>query len=208
VNAEERQRMLQALDKMMNERAKAFATLNESLKLFSNRLFAAMEKVVGEIQESGIPGLGKVRRLVHPAGGGREGLQVFIEDWSIILVPLLGFARPNPDDEALIPPVQFKQPCARIAVFLTDDPEGAAFYDFIIFHDSSWFAWGYGWPKQQSDIESTDFEALALELIHSFIQDLFITWNTREKTFLSTALDTKRRPYVFGLPGEESQGGR
>ena len=66
---------------------------------------------------------------------------------AIIFVPMLSFARPNPADEARIPPIQFKELCGRIAVFLTDDPQGKAFYDFIIFQDESWFAWGYGWPK-------------------------------------------------------------
>ena len=114
---------------------------------------------------------------MHPAGGGREGLRIFIGDWSIIFVPLTGFARPNALDQARIPSAQFKEHCARIGVFLTDDPNGHAFYDFIIFADGSWFAWGYGWPKQQADIESTDFEALAGELLYSFVRDIFLTWN-------------------------------
>ncbi|MBN2304219.1 MAG: hypothetical protein JXQ72_07075 [Anaerolineae bacterium] len=207
MEANERQRLLSALDKLMNQRSQDRALLSELLKEFSERLFTALERVLSEIATSGVKGIGKARRLVHPAGGGREGFQMFIEDWSIIFVPLLGFARPNTDDEARIPPVQFKELCGRIAVFLTDDPEGDAFYDFLVFNDRSWFAWGYGWPKQQADIDDTDFEALALELIHSFVKDIFVTWHPRESTFLKTALDTKQRPYTFGLPGEERQGG-
>jgi len=206
VNVEERQHVLTLLNQMMSQRVQTQTSLNTTLKEFSDRLFSALESILETMQASGIPGVGKYRRLVHPAGGGREGFQLFIEDWSIIFVPLLGLARPNILDEARIPGVQFKEPCGRIAVFLTDDPSGNAFYDFLIFQDGSWFAWGYGWPKQQSDIESTDFEALALELVHSFIKDIFVTWHTRDTTPLSTALDAKKRCYVFGLPGEDRQG--
>lgn len=206
MNPEERQKLLDTLGKQMNQRAQAQEILDTHLKLFSSRLFAALEKVLVNMPAYGIQGLGKTRRLVHPIGNGHEGLQIYIEDWSIILVPLVGFARPNATDEARIPPVQFKELCARIAVFLTDDPQGRAIYDFIIFQDGSWFAWGYGWPKQQSDIESTDFEALALELIYSFVKDIFITWATRSSTTLSTALDGKKHAYNFGLPGEDRMG--
>lgn len=203
----ERQRLISALDKMMKERSEARTALEKSLKEFSDHMFTAMERVLNEIAASGVQGIGKSRRLVHPAGGGREGFQMFIEDWSIIFVPLLGYARPNTDDEARIPPVQFKEPCARIAAFLTDDPSGDAFYDFLVFNDRSWFAWGYGWPKQHADIDETDFDGLALELIYSFVRDIFVTWHTRGETTLKTALDTKQRAYKFGLPGEERQGG-
>ena len=79
------------------------------------------------------------------------------------------------------------------------------FYDFIIFQDRSWFAWGYGWPKQQSDIENTNFEALALELVESFIKDIYITWNVRADTSLALVLDPKQRAYSYGLPGEETR---
>ncbi|NLX10870.1 MAG: hypothetical protein GXY36_14555 [Chloroflexi bacterium] len=203
MNLDERHRFLETIDQLMRHRAEAQVRLNNNLKEFSARLFAALENVLNEVAASGTPGLGKPRRLVHPAGGGREALQIFIEDWSIIFVPLLGIARPNVADEARVPPGQFKELCARIAVFLTDDPDGDAFYDFIIFQDGSWFAWGYGWPKQQDDIESTDFNALAVDLIHSFIKDIFVTWNTRSNTPLATAMDARKRAYVYGLPGED-----
>ncbi len=207
MDANAREKLLGQLDNLMKERERARAVLDESLKEFSERLFSAMERVLGEIAAAGIRGLGKSRRLVHPAGNGREGFQMFIEDWSIIFVPLLGYARPNTDDEALIPPIQFKEPCGRIAVFLTDNPQAEAFYDFMIFRDRSWFAWGYGWPKQHADIDQTDFDELALEMVYSFAKDIFVTWHTREETSLKTALDTKKRAYEFGLPGEERQGG-
>jgi hypothetical protein len=206
MDPQEHQEVLNTLRQVMTARVQGQAALNKHLRDFASRLFTAMESVLANLEASGIPGLGKSRRLVHPSGGGREGLQVFIEDWSIIFVPLPGLARPNILDDARIPPYQFKEFCGRIGVFLTDDPQGNAFYDFLIFQDGSWFAWGYGWPKQQADIASTDFEGLALELLSSFVKDIFMTWQTREETPLSIALDTKRRAYTFGLPGEDLQG--
>ncbi len=206
MDSADRQEAIEILNSMMRQREQTRAVLEETLHDFSTRLFTALEQALTEIAQAGVPGLGKYRRLAHPAGGGREGFQMFIEDWSIIFIPLLGFARPNVLDEARIPSVQFKEPCARIAVFLTDNPQGNAFYDFLILQDRSWFAWGYGWPRQQSDIESTDFEALALELIVSFAKDIFKTWHTRGNTQLAAALDAKKRCYTFGLPGEELQG--
>jgi hypothetical protein len=206
VTAERHQDVISDLGQFMNERARTQAILNRHVREFTNRLFSAIESVLGAMVAAEVPGLGKSRRLVHPAGGGREGLQVFIEDWSIIFIPLPGLARPNILDEARIPPVQFKEGCGRIGVFLGDDPDANAFYDFLIFQDGSWFAWGYGWPKQQSDIDSTDFEGLALELIDSFVKDIFVVWQSREQTALGTALDAKKRAYTFGLPGEEQQG--
>ena len=206
MDAETRHKMVTQLDQMMTHREESRARLEGILRDFSTRLFAAIESTVAALQTEGVRGLGKPRRLVHPAGGGREGLQIFIEDWSIIFVPLSGLARPNLEDEARIPPIQFKEFCGRIALFLSDDPHARAFYDFIIFGDRSWFAWGYGWPKQQDDIANTDFEALALELIHSFVRDIFVTWHKRADTSLSSALDAKKHPYTFGLPGDDQQG--
>jgi len=207
MNPEDRQKMIDSLDRIMREREQSRERLNASLREFSSRLFAALEKALAEMTAHNTPGLGKSRRLAHPSGGSREGLEIAIEDWSIIFVPMLSFARPNPEDEARIPPYQFKELCGRIAVFLTNDPQGIAFYDFIILQDQSWFAWGYGWPKQQDAIEHTDFEALAWELLHSFTRDITQTWNTRLQTTLASALDPKQRGYTFGLPGDERHGG-
>jgi len=205
VDASDREQILKSLDTIMAERHQARTTLLQTLKEFSSQLFDALEAALTTLTEAGIPGLGKYRRLAHPSGG-IESFQMFIEDWSIIFVPLRGLARPNVHDEARIPSAQFKQPSARIAVFLSDNPQGNAFYDFLIFQDRSWFAWGYGWPKQQADLESTDFESLAYEIIYSFVKDIFTTWHPRDTTVLATALDTKKRCYTFGLPGEEPQG--
>lgn len=203
---EDREILLEKMSQFMDQRVEAQDKLANYLKEFSEHLFTAIERTMVELHARGIPGIGKSRRIVHPAGGGREGLQIFIEDWSIIFVPLQGYARPNAADEARILPVQFKESCARIGAFLGDDPQGKAFYDFILFQDGSWFAWGYGWPKQQSDIESTDFDGLSLELIYSFIRDIFVTWQARGDTQLATAMDVKKRAYTFGLPGEDRQG--
>lgn len=206
MDADQHQDILKSLNQIMARRAQTHAILDRNMREFCNRLFSAIETVLAIIKTTNITGFGQSRRLAHPSGGAMEGLQVFIEDWSIILMPLRGYARPNATDDARIPPQQFKELCGRIAVFLTDDRDSNAFYDFLIFQDRSWFAWGYGWPKQQSDIENTDFEALALELLHNFAQDIFMTWNTRDATVLKAALDAKQRAYTFGLPGEELQG--
>jgi hypothetical protein len=200
------QDVISDLAQYMQERARTQAVLERNVKEFTAHLFAALETALAELAAANVSGLGKARRLVHPAGGGREGLQVFIEDWSIIFVPLPGLARPSIADEARIPPAAFKEGCGRIGVFLSDEPDARAFYDFLIFKDGSWFAWGYGWPKQQSDIDNTDFNGLALELIDSFVKDIFTLWQSREQTLLATALDAKKRAYTFGLPGEEQQG--
>ena len=201
----EREDILKELTKLMTNRTQTRDKLEEILREFCDRLFSALETVLDAMQDTGIPGIGKYRRLKHPGRPGQEAFQCFIEDWSIIFVPLPGVARPNKADEALIAPYLFKQPAARIGAFLTDAPQGTAFYDFLLFEDQSWFAWGYGWPRQQSDIQSTDFEELALELLHSFAKDIFTTWDPRETTDLSRALDTKKRCFEFGLPGEETQ---
>jgi hypothetical protein len=199
--------LFQSIQTIMEQRAHLRATLDQHVTEFTDRLFTAIETVQGTLEQAGVPDIGKSRRIKHPASGGQEGLQLMIEDWSIIFVPLLGIARPNSLDEARIAPAQFKEPCGRIAVFLTDDRTASAFYDFLIFQDRSWFAWGYGWPKQQSDIDNTNFEALALELLQSFVEDIFKTWYTRQDTSLEVALDAKKRAFEYGLPGEDIQGG-
>jgi len=206
VDASDHHEAIAALNALMRERDQARAALDYALKEFSTRLFTALEHALDALVKAGVPGVGKYRHLAHPSGG-REGFQMFIEEWSIILMPLPGLARPNLLDEARIPAAQFKEPCARIAVFLADNPQASAFYDFLIFQDHSWFAWGYGWPKQQSDIENTDFETLAMDLVYSFVKDIYRTWHTRNETALAAALDAKRRCFSFGLPGEERQGG-
>ncbi len=207
METEERAQLRKTLKEIMGQRAEERHILETALQEFSTRLFAALEQVLEEMKAENVPGLGKYRRLAHPNAKGREAFQMFVEDWSIIFVPLPGIARPNPLDEALVANIFFKQPSARIAVFLSDDPQGEAFYDFLIFTDRSWFAWGYGWPRQHADIENTDFDALALELVHSFSKDIFTTWHPRAETRLAEALDVKKRCYTFGLPGEEQHGG-
>ena len=197
---------LVSMNQILAERMRIQARLQEKLSELTNRQYNPNEAVLEGANQRQIPGLGKSRRFAHPAGKGREGLQIYIGDWSIIFVPLSGYARPNALDQARIPGALFKDLSARIGVFLTDEPNGHAFYDFIIFADGSWFAWGYGWPKQQADIESTDFNALAGELLHSFVRDIFLTWDTRADTTLAASMDPKQRTYLFGLPGEDRQG--
>jgi hypothetical protein len=180
------------------------------MQSFTQRLFDSFESAVAQVMATGTPGLGKPRRIPHPAGDWRQALQIFIEDWSVIIVPLVGAARPNPRDEARIDSAKFKEPCGRIALFLGDDPGSESFYDFLIFADGGWFAWGYGWPRIADDIEQTNFEMMAFELLTSFVKDIHTTWRPRKiagveniGTALNQSLDAKKRAYHFGLPGEE-----
>ena len=122
----------------------------------------------------------------------------------VSFVPLVGAARPNIRDEAQIAGASFKQICGRIAVFIGSEPDEESFYDFIILPDGSWFAWGYGWPRQDSTIDETDFTLLAYGLLNSFVKDIFVTWRARRDTTLGMAMDARKRSYVFGLPGDEA----
>src|SRR5215475_4699473 len=168
------------------------------MEKFTSRLYDGMESAVTQTIASGVPGLSKPRRIPHPAGDWRQALQLFIEDWSVIVVPLVGAAWPNPRDEARIATAKFKEPCGRIAFFLGDDPNTESFYDFLIFADGSWFAWGFGWPRINDDMESTNFETMAFELLTAFVKDIHTTWRPRRVlvqantgTALSQSLDAK-----------------
>ncbi|HLV37007.1 MAG TPA: hypothetical protein VKY59_17920 [Spirillospora sp.] len=191
------------LQQLLLERRKQRNHLNELTRNFTDRLFAALQSAVLDLRERGLTELGEPRLIDHPAGGGRRALQIPIEDWAIIFVPLVGTARPNIRDEAQIPGAAFKQLCGRIAVFIGSDPAEESFYDFIILPDGSWFAWGYGWPRQDSTIEDTDFTLLAYALLNSFVKDIFVTWRPRRDTTLNVAMDARKRAYNFGLPGDE-----
>lgn len=180
------------------------------MEQFTNQLFRAFETAVAEANAVGIPGLGKPRRIPHPSGDWRQALQLNIEDWSVIIVPLVGAARPNPRDEARITASRFKEICGRIAFFVGDDPAAESFYDFLIFADGFWFAWGYGWPRLDDNMDKTDFVQMAFELLTSFVKDIHTTWRPRRMTTihsngtaLSQSLDAKKRAYHFGLPGDE-----
>jgi hypothetical protein len=180
------------------------------LQEFTKRLYESFEKAVAQTTAAGVPGLGKPRRIPHPSGDWRQALQLFIEDWTVIIVPLVGAAWPNPRDEARIPAAKFKEPAGRIAMFLGDDPNAESFYDFMLFADGFWFAWGFGWPKTEDTIEKTPFDRIAIELLTSFVKDIHTTWRPRRivgvsntGTALSQSLDAKKRAYNFGLPGEE-----
>ncbi|HEX2907394.1 MAG TPA: hypothetical protein VHO69_11070 [Phototrophicaceae bacterium] len=177
--------------------------LQKQTNVFTDSLFGALQAVVLECRDKGLVELGEPRLIDHPAGGGRRALQISIEDWTVIFVPLTGTAWPNARDEAQIPGAAFKELCGRIGVFIGSEPDSAAFYDFLILPNGSWFAWGYGWPRQASTIEETDFKMLAYELLASFVRDIHTTWRTREQTVLGAAMDARRRAYVFGLPGDE-----
>jgi len=125
-------------------------------------------------------------------------------------VPLIGAAWPNPRDEAQIPGSRFRELCGRVAFFVGDDPAAESFYDFLVFSDGFWFAWGYGWPRVADNLEVTNFEYMAFDLLASFVKDIHTTWRPRKMapspnygTLLSQSLDAKKRAYTFGLPGEE-----
>jgi hypothetical protein len=191
------------LERIVLERRKQRDFVGGLTKNFSERLFTAIQAAVVEMRQRGLNELGEPRLIDHPAGGGRRALQVPIEDWGIIFVPLVGAARPNIRDEAQIAGSNFKQICGRIAVFMGNEPDEESFYDFIILPDGSWFAWGYGWPRQDSTIEDTDFKLLAYALLNSFVKDIYVTWRARRDTTLGTAMDARKRAYVFGLPGDD-----
>jgi hypothetical protein len=178
--------------------------VTECTTQFVQGLFGALRQVSQTLRDQGLHELGEPRLVDHPAGNGLKGLQVPIEDWSVIFVPLVGNARPNIRDEAQIPPMFFKQIAGRVAVFIGNEPTTNAFYDFLILPSGAWFAWGYGWPRQANTIEETDFELLAYGLLSSFIKDIFVTWRTREETSLGAAMDARRRAYLYGLPGDDT----
>ncbi|MBO9308862.1 MAG: hypothetical protein J7551_03655 [Chloroflexi bacterium] len=201
---------IHTLRKELNEQRAQRERIERLLQEFTEKLFAGFERAVEVALASGVKGLHKPRRLPHPAGGWRQVLQLPIEDWFVIIVPLVGAARPNVRDEARLPDVRFRELSGRLAFFIGDEPTGEAFYDFLIFSDASWFAWGYGWPRMADAIATTDFDYLAFELLASFAKDIHATWRVRRSknpaegaTQLQLALDPKKRAYTFGLLGEE-----
>ena len=191
------------LDSLIAERRHQRDYIQKQMTLFTNSLFSALQTVIYEARQRGMDELGEPRFIDHPAGGSRRALQIPIEEWSVIFVPLVGIARPNIRDEAQIPGVFYKQLCGRVVVFIGNEPDASSFYDFLILPNGSWFAWGYGWPRQAATIEETDFKGLAAGLLLSFIKDIFVTWRTREETKLSQSMDARKRAFVYGLPGDE-----
>lgn len=191
------------LETILLQRRQQRGYLQQQTATFTEALFSALQTAILDCRARGLVELGEPRLIEHPAGGGRRALQISIEDWSVIFVPLVGTAWPNIRDEAQIPGAAFKELCGRIAVFIGSEPDAPSFYDFLILPNGSWFAWGYGWPRQASTIEETDFKALSYELLASFVKDIHTTWRTRDTTSLGTAMDARKRAYMFGLPGDE-----
>jgi len=196
------------MEGIFNQRRVQRDYLLKQTAAFVDSLFAAFQTVILECRERGITEFGEPRLVDHPAGAGRRALQIPIEDWGVIFVPLVGVARPNIKDEAQIPGSAFKELSGRVAVFIGSEPDAPAIYDFLILPNGAWFAWGYGWPRHGSTIEETNFQALCYELLASFAKDIRVTWRTRGETNLGTAMDARRRPYTFGLPGDEAAGGK
>lgn len=194
---------LNDLESLLTDRRQEREYIAKQTTQFASSLFSALQAVVLEAQQRGMNELGEPRLIDHPAGGGRRALQIPIEDWSVIFVPLIGVARPNIRDEAQIPGTFFKQSCGRVAAFIGNEPETESFYDFLILPNGAWFAWGYGWPRQAATIEETDFKTLAAGLLLSFVKDIFTTWRTRDETKLLHSMDARKRAFTFGLPGDE-----
>ncbi len=191
------------LETILLQRRSQRSYLQQQTVAFTEALFGALQSAILDCRARGLTELGEPRLIDHPAGGSRRALQISIEDWSVIFVPLVGTAWPNARDEAQIPGAAFKELCGRIAVFIGSEPDSPSFYDFLILPNGSWFAWGYGWPRQASTLEETDFKMLAYELLASFVKDIHTTWRTRATTPLGVAMDARKRAYVFGLPGDE-----
>jgi len=204
-NEEARAAALEEIKTVMSRRQQQVDLLEQRMEAFTSRLFAGFEEGIRRLNEAGVTSISAPRYSKHPVGGWRRVLQIGIEDWRIAAVPLAGNAWPNINDEAMIPGYAFKEPCGRLAFFLLqgDDLQATAFYDVIVLLSGAWFAWGYGWPKQQDDMDNTDFVALALDLLSTFVKDIHLTWGTRDETTLTDAMDPKRRAYRFGLPGRE-----
>jgi hypothetical protein len=199
---------LSTIEEIFNQRRTQRDYLNQQTTAFVEALFATFNTVIEECRQRGITEFGEPRMIDHPAGGGKRALQIPIEDWSVIFVPLAGLARPNIKDEAQIPGSAFKELSGRIAVFIGSEPDANAIYDILILPNGSWFAWGYGWPRHGSTIEETNFPALCMELLASFAKDIRVTWRPRAETTLGVSMDARRRPYTFGLPGDEAAGGK
>lgn len=195
------------IESLLLERRKQREFVLKQLQVFCDGLFGAIITVVEEVRALGVTELGKPRLIDHPAGTGKA-LNIPIEDWSVILVPLAGVARPNIKDEAQIPGNAFRELSGRIAAFIGSEPDSVAFYDILILQNGSWFAWGYGWPRQASTVGETNFKMLAYELVASFVKDIRTTWHSRDETLLGVSMDARKRPYDFGLPGDEAGGGR
>ncbi|MEO8608182.1 MAG: hypothetical protein ABI690_09890 [Chloroflexota bacterium] len=202
-DSKQSEKAYKTLERILLQRREQRAYLDQQTSDFADALFSALHQAVYECQERGLTELGEPRYLEHPAGGGRRALQIPIEDWNVIFVPLVGTAWPSIRDEAQIPGAAFKELCGRIAVFIGSESEATSFFDFLIFTNGSWFAWGFGWPKQAATIEDTDFQALSFELLSSFVKDIHMTWRPRSETELGTAMDARRRVFRFGLPGDE-----
>ncbi len=194
---------IKSLENVLLARREQRDFLARQVSAFSEGLFASLQAVVLECRERGLTELGEPRLLEHPAGGGRRALQIPIEDWSVMFVPLVGTAWPNVRDEAQIPGQAFKELCGRVAVFIGTEPDAVSFYDFLILPNGSWFAWGFGWPRQASTIAETNFRMLSYELLASFVRDIHTTWRPRGGTTLGAAMDARKRAYMFGLPGDE-----
>lgn len=194
--------LVQQIEETLNKVYNSHAAIDEYTEMFTRSLFDALEKFVNALVEIEMLGIGKPRRLALPTG--KQALQLELVDYKVIFVPLVGAAWPNARDEARVPGAKFKEECGRIAVFLGEDPNATAFYDFLIWGDGSWFAWGYGWPKQADEYATTDFDHLAADLVFSFLKDIHRTWRTRAETTLANSTDPNpaRRAMVFGLPGE------
>ena len=191
------------LKREMSLRQARYSAVESMTREFTENLFNAFEANIHRAIKEGVPNLGEPRRIAHPAKGWRQMLQLFIEDWSVIFVPLIGAAWASPRDEAKINGARFKEPCGRVAVFWADDPTETSFYDFLIFAEGFWFAWGYGWPRSQDTLDTTNYVQITQEMLVSFIRDIHTTWRSRSETTLGSALDVKRRAYRFGRPGEE-----
>lgn len=197
------QKVQAEMESVLSERRKQREYVRQQTQQFTDALFNALQAVAIECREKGLTEIGEPRLIDHPAGAGKRALQIPIEDWSVIFVPLVGVARPNLRDEAQVPGYFFKQPAGRIAVFIGNEPDTTSFYDFLILANGSWFAWGYGWPKKAETIGETDFKILAYSLLSSFVKDIFTTWRIRDETTLGFSMDARKRAFTFGLPGDD-----
>src|SRR5690349_162366 len=115
MDTRDREQLIKEMQQTMQHRSEFREQIQNALKNFTNSLFTSLEQDVVVAQQSRIQAFNTPRRLVHPGGNGLSILQLFIEDWSIVLVPLTGVARPALKDEAQVPGSRLKEPTGRIA---------------------------------------------------------------------------------------------
>lgn len=169
-------RIAQAVQKHNQEAEQALEQLNQ----FTTLLYSIIKQTVSDLAEAGVD----IDELEEKnLGDGKKTLSFEWRKSKWIFIPLVGTGLP---DSSVKLGANMELQAGRLIMFEQpiDEPEvGYPLYEFYVFPDGAWYAWGFGWTQRKLDgFDSTKLQDFVLYFFEALlVKDVKEMWPVRSK---------------------------